>query len=529
MRKNGIKLFAIIVLLSYLPINAQRITVDSIYFKVDSNRIWLNGTNTPWDNWNDFGGNFDYNWWKSEFEKLKDYHINCTRVWITCSGDSRSLEINSAGFISGVSDAFWEDVDSLMSIAQQNEIYLMIALISFDHSKPGNPNAQKWLNMYKDSSNRQSFVDNYAIPFVERYKDNPYFFAIDVGNELEWAWEIHGAASNNVIDLVDRVTDAVHENSEILVCQGWGTGPKYNSTLYEGNYLAEVDVDFYNLHYYDWQNQWFSNPFVKTPSYYQINTKPCIIGEAPAKGVSGFSAQRCYQKCFENGWQGLMVWTSNGVDINGNKYDARSGTNWIYNNYWWLVEATKQPDSIPVTGIEISYCPWNALNVGDSMDFAVNFTPVTATNQDAVWITSDSSILSIDSVSGVVIARNPGTATVFVSSKDGGFIDSCEVEVKQETGIIEHIKHDPNAILYEIFPNPFNDVTQIKFYLPNPGKTSLEIHNLQGQLIKILENNFLESGIYHYQWNAQQLASGTYICSLVSDNKILTKKVLYIK
>jgi hypothetical protein len=328
----------------------QRILVSGTEFRVNGNRIWLNGTNTPWNKWNDFGGGFAYNWWNDEFQQLKELQINCTRIWITCDGNNAGIIINNDGYISGVTATFWSHVDQLMEIARSKKIYLMIALISFDHTKPGNPNASKWINMYNSAANRQAFVDNYAVPFVNRYKNNPYFFAVDVGNELEWVWENHGVAYDNVINLVTRVAGAAHDNSDVLVCQGLGAGIKYNTSARggNGNYLADSNVDFYNIHYYDWQNQWFGNPFDRSPSYYNMNTKPCIVGETPAKGAAGYNSQQCYQKVFENGWQGLMVWTSNGVDGNGDKWDSKPGTDWIYNTYPNLVVIAEQDtDSTP--------------------------------------------------------------------------------------------------------------------------------------------------------------------------------------
>ncbi|MBN1782188.1 T9SS type A sorting domain-containing protein [bacterium] len=330
------------VLLQGFILYGQRISVNGTEFRVDDGRIWLNGTNTPWHAWNDFGGSFNYDWWNDEFRQLSDMHINCTRVWITCDGSNGGINISSDGYVNGVNPVFWTHVDQLMEIAESNEVYVMIALISFDHTKPGNPNASKWTAMYNSGENRQSFVDNYAGPFVNRYKDNPYFFAVDVGNELEWAWENHGIAWGNVMDLIARVVDGVKAGSDVLVCQGWGAGIKYNTSARggSGNFLANIDVDFYNIHYYDWQDQWFGNPFDHSPAYYSMNTKPCIVGEAPATGSAGYSAQQCYQKVFEQGWQGLMVWTSNGVDGNGDKMDSKPGTDWIYDNYPDLVEGT---------------------------------------------------------------------------------------------------------------------------------------------------------------------------------------------
>jgi hypothetical protein len=317
----------------------QRISVNGTEFRTSNGRTWLNGTNTPWDKWNDFGGGFYYDWWNDEFQQLKDLHINCTRVWITCDGNNAGIAIDDDGYVNDVNPLFWTHVDQLMEIAENKQIYLMIALISFDHTKPGNANASKWIKMYNSRENRESFVLNYVEPFVDRYKDNPYFFAVDVGNELEWVWENHGVPADSVIDLISRVADGVKANSEVLVCQGLGAGIKYNTSSAggSGNYLANTNVDFYNIHYYDWQNQWFGNPFDRSPAYYSMNSKPCIIGEASAKGSAGYNAQQCYQKAFENGWQGLMVWTSNGVDANGDKWDSKPGTDWIYTNYPDLV------------------------------------------------------------------------------------------------------------------------------------------------------------------------------------------------
>ena len=100
----------------------------------------------------------------------------------------------------------------------------MLALISFDHSKPGNRNAEAWRRMYSRPEGRQSFVDNYTVPLVERYKDNTGFFAIDVGNELVWTWENHKVARKDTLDLVARVANAVHARSKVLVCEGEAPG-----------------------------------------------------------------------------------------------------------------------------------------------------------------------------------------------------------------------------------------------------------------------------------------------------------------
>ena len=37
-----------------------RITIDGTHFIVGTNQIWINGANTPWHVWNEFGGKFDF-------------------------------------------------------------------------------------------------------------------------------------------------------------------------------------------------------------------------------------------------------------------------------------------------------------------------------------------------------------------------------------------------------------------------------------------------------------------------------------
>jgi hypothetical protein len=334
------RLASLLLLVSVLPgvASAQRISVKGNRFLVDGREVWISGANTPWKDWNEFGNSFDADWWRGHFRELKAAKVMATRVWITCSGQTDALGIDEKGIVSGPTPAFWRDLDRLFAIAQENHIYLMLALISFDHTKPGNANAERWKRMYASVEGRQSFVDHYVIPLVERYKDNPWFFAIDVGNELVWTWENHKVARKDALDLVARVANAVHARSQVLVCEGEGAGPKYNSDKYEGNFysdraLGELQrgafVDFYNIHYYDWVRPYFGSPFERSPVDYGIDDKPCIVGETPAKGGAGQSIVENYRNAFAKGWQGVMPWTSNGVDDNGGLAEMRAGAEWF--------------------------------------------------------------------------------------------------------------------------------------------------------------------------------------------------------
>jgi len=321
---------------------AQRIRVEGTQFKIGTKQIWISGANTPWQHWNDFGGNFDSSWWREQFHELHEAHVNATRVWISCSGDNPSPGILPDGLVTPPTAKFWTDLDVLFGLAKSERIYLMTALISFDHTKKGNRNAEAWQRMQRSARNRGSFVTEYVVPLLKRYGSNPYFFAIDVGNEIDWHWDNQGMKQEDTLDLIARVANAVHQNSKVLVCQGMGTAAKYLSAKYKGNCLSYASlgskqpwahVDFYNIHYYDWVRQWFSSPFDQSPEEMGITGKPAIVGEAPAHGSAGMSIRANYQKAFANGWQGFMPWTSNGVDDNGSLKDMSPGPLWFYQSH----------------------------------------------------------------------------------------------------------------------------------------------------------------------------------------------------
>jgi hypothetical protein len=88
-------------------------------------------------------------------------------------------------------------------------------------------------------------------------------------------------------------------------------------------------------------------------------------------------------------------------------------------------------------------------------------------------------------------------------------------------------------MLFQNYPNPFNPVTVIRFSVPNvKGQRSnvkLVIYNSLGQEMEILLNQALEAGEYEYVFNRSRLSSGIYFYSLITENKILTKKMMIIK
>jgi hypothetical protein len=311
----------------------DRIALANGEFMAGSRRIWINGANTPWHDWNDIGGRFDRAWWDSEFRSLHDHGINATRVWISCDGQV-GLRIDDSGSVSGATQAYWDDLDSLFEIAAKHQVYVLATLLSFDHMHDNHPGYLRWRKWLGSDANIDSYVGSVLVPFVHRYGDTPWLWAIDLMNEPDWVFESKEDGQFAWATLqayFARAAVAIHKGSPILVTVGMAM-PKYESeTAFgsKGNKVgdaalrARVDdpgarLDFYTVHYYDWCGKlWGPAPYLGPGAYGMPLDKPSIIGEMPAKGTGGHTTAQDYESTFEKGWQGAMGWTSDEVDEMG--------------------------------------------------------------------------------------------------------------------------------------------------------------------------------------------------------------------
>jgi len=84
-----------------------------------------------------------------------------------------------------------------------------------------------------------------------------------------------------------------------------------------------------------------------------------------------------------------------------------------------------------VTGVTLTPDTLSMM-VGESKDLTVVVTPYAALNKKVTYTTSDSSVVTV-SVTGKLKAVGAGTATVTVTTVDGGFTDTCVVTVTEDT------------------------------------------------------------------------------------------------
>jgi hypothetical protein len=84
------------------------------------------------------------------------------------------------------------------------------------------------------------------------------------------------------------------------------------------------------------------------------------------------------------------------------------------------------------------------------------------------------------------------------------------------------------------FPNPFNPVLNISFYLTCPQQTNLSIYNVKGELVETLACSLLEAGAHSFRWygmdsEQNKVSSGVYYYRLQTGSREETGKVLLLK
>jgi len=82
----------------------------------------------------------------------------------------------------------------------------------------------------------------------------------------------------------------------------------------------------------------------------------------------------------------------------------------------------------------------------------------------------------------------------------------------------------------KVYPNPFNEVVNIEFVSPVSGHAVLEIHNMVGQRVATLLDDYVEAGVENkVQFRPDAEVSGFYLYRLDIDGNIQIGKMVYRK
>lgn len=79
------------------------------------------------------------------------------------------------------------------------------------------------------------------------------------------------------------------------------------------------------------------------------------------------------------------------------------------------------------------------------------------------------------------------------------------------------------------YPNPFNPTTNVRFNVPKNSFVTLKVYNMLGQEVATLVNKELNAGTFEADFNAANLASGSYVYRLTADGFVQSRKMILMK
>ncbi len=137
-----------------------------------------------------------------------------------------------------------------------------------------------------------------------------------------------------------------------------------------------------------------------------------------------------------------------------------------------------EPNPILVTGVSLE--PEEALlEIGETIELEAMVSPADADDKRVEWKSSDESVATVRD--GVVTAVGAGTATISVTTVDGGYKAICTVMVNEDPTSIENVSEGNNVFLVGDYLHLVVQKPQTIYILDVSGKVCSVIQCQSGQ------------------------------------------------
>ncbi len=153
-------------------------------------------------------------------------------------------------------------------------------------------------------------------------------------------------------------------------------------------------------------------------------------------------------------------------------------------------------------------------------------------NGDAMtfeWLRGDSSIRQGQSVSHFYGAA--GNYTITLIASDGELVGTDSLTVSIASGVdTESFELPETVVLKAAYPNPFNPTTTVTYGLPAASEVRITATDLLGrQVATLVTGDMMAAGYHTVQFNADGLASGTYLIRMEAGDFVATQQVVLLK
>ncbi|MBT8398968.1 MAG: DUF4397 domain-containing protein [Rhodothermia bacterium] len=108
-------------------------------------------------------------------------------------------------------------------------------------------------------------------------------------------------------------------------------------------------------------------------------------------------------------------------------------------------------------------------------------------------------------------------------------IEATDIEAQPNVGIEDNSELPADFALLDAYPNPFNPTTTISFELPTAAEVLLQVFDVLGKQVRVLESGSLPAGRHEVTFDADGLSSGIYMFRLESGDFLAAKTVVLMK
>ena len=82
---------------------------------------------------------------------------------------------------------------------------------------------------------------------------------------------------------------------------------------------------------------------------------------------------------------------------------------------------------------------------------------------------------------------------------------------------------------FQVFPNPFDNNATISIFISREMNVKVRVSNEMGQIVFSQDSEALPAGSHTYELNGENWAPGIYVVKVVTDGKLLTRKLTLTK
>jgi len=92
----------------------------------------------------------------------------------------------------------------------------------------------------------------------------------------------------------------------------------------------------------------------------------------------------------------------------------------------------------------------------------------------------------------------------------------------------------PETVSLEVLPNRFNPSVQITYSVPRTGRVLIQVWDVEGRLVRTIEDREKPEGVYSTEWYGRdeaggRVSSGVYFCRLSVGDEVAIRKLTFLR